>query len=915
VNEEPLPIRQLNPAVDEALETIALKCLEKAPDRRYGSAAALAEELERWLANEPILARPIGATERVLKWAQRRPAIAALAAGVVVVALLGVGGIVWQWREAVAARRDATDRAAAESVARAAAEASATAERDARAREAEQRTAAEVARGQAEEQRSVAQQALAVAEKNLYFNTLDLADRELQAGNTGQADALLTSAPASRRGWEWQYLTRLAHMEDWSLPLGAPASAVAVTPDGAQILTAGSDMAVRAWDAKTRRALGAVKLEGDFDGLIGAQLVFSADRLRVAGRLSRAKSGQTSTASLQLWDAATGRSIVMLPGSPQKIYLTFAVSPDSARFVAGAVDLNLNRGVISAPARGSASASQTVSTPFPLGVWDARSGQELPALSSFPKLASSLAFSSDGKRLAICGENELRIVDVSTGGVVASTVLPAVAGGLVFNHDGRALAGLVASATNVIKAWNTADLKELWSANAPVNVTSLVFSPDGQRLAVAMADRSVRVLDAATGQERDRLTGHTGTIVGLAFAPDGRHLLSDGTDGSLRMWTLPPADPPRVLGRDLAKAPTIVLVSPNRRAAFGTVGMVDLVSWDLDTGQTRFTTSTKAPAMYTQAFPPAMSADATRIVSPRALFLATAGTTASIQFESRIFDAATGRLLASLRPRDLPGTEMRDPETEMKNPSEVRMAQPGEVALSPRGDRAAQSVSQFKPTSFEPGRMAMVPDEGQVEVWDVASARSLAKIRLPDHQARSLQFSMDGRVLAFATRTLGGQDKQVAVHETGTGRLIQALPGADGPIAFGPGGRLASVMTGNTITIGNALDATRRLSLPQNNSAIAGLAFNPAGTRIVSLSTDGTVRVFDTTDGHQLLTLRESSGPFTRQEWLVAGQTTPPTTSGTIAFSDDGTKIVVTAFALDAKGLRIQIKTWDATPR
>src|SRR5262245_24615072 len=79
MEEEPKKPRSLNSEVDADLETICLKCLQKEMAQRYTSADALAEDLQRWLRNEPILARRSNAWEQALKWAKRKPALAALA--------------------------------------------------------------------------------------------------------------------------------------------------------------------------------------------------------------------------------------------------------------------------------------------------------------------------------------------------------------------------------------------------------------------------------------------------------------------------------------------------------------------------------------------------------------------------------------------------------------------------------------------------------------------------------------------------------------------------------------------------------------------------------------------------------------------------------------------------------------------
>ncbi|MBI3407627.1 MAG: serine/threonine protein kinase [Planctomycetes bacterium] len=108
---DPVPPKRLQPGLPRALETICLKCLEKQPAKRYASALALAEDLERYLANKPIQARRAGAAERVGKWVQRHPASAALFAVVV----LGVMSVTALTLWSNARLREAAERAEARS--------------------------------------------------------------------------------------------------------------------------------------------------------------------------------------------------------------------------------------------------------------------------------------------------------------------------------------------------------------------------------------------------------------------------------------------------------------------------------------------------------------------------------------------------------------------------------------------------------------------------------------------------------------------------------------------------------------------------------------------------------------------------------------------------------------------------------
>ena len=99
-HDEPVSPRRLQPKVPRDLETICLKCLAKAPGRRYESAEAVADDLACWANHRPITARPIGVLERAIRWSRRNPTVAMLSAAIVAVAAIGLYGILWNLRDA-----------------------------------------------------------------------------------------------------------------------------------------------------------------------------------------------------------------------------------------------------------------------------------------------------------------------------------------------------------------------------------------------------------------------------------------------------------------------------------------------------------------------------------------------------------------------------------------------------------------------------------------------------------------------------------------------------------------------------------------------------------------------------------------------------------------------------------------------
>jgi hypothetical protein len=104
---DPVPPRALNTSVPRDLESICLMCLRKSPKSRYASAASLADDVDRFLRNEPVKARQLGPLGRAARWARRKPVVATLTALLLMAVSAGVAGIATQWRRAEAARQAA----------------------------------------------------------------------------------------------------------------------------------------------------------------------------------------------------------------------------------------------------------------------------------------------------------------------------------------------------------------------------------------------------------------------------------------------------------------------------------------------------------------------------------------------------------------------------------------------------------------------------------------------------------------------------------------------------------------------------------------------------------------------------------------------------------------------------------------
>ncbi len=218
--------RKLNPAIDRDLETICLKCLEKAPDRRYESAEQLADELRRFRRHEPILARPLSAFGRSVKWCRRKPWTAAALALLCIVAVVGPVTALLQHRLATRNARLAEELKQSNE---------------------DLRMSYETTRRQKEDLRhhllnsDLRQMEGLMANSNLRVARLLL---ERHIPQSGESDF---------RSFAWDYWWGQCHQEDLSLPIGSGGYLAVLSPNGKLLATLGYGQQIVLVDLATCR--------------------------------------------------------------------------------------------------------------------------------------------------------------------------------------------------------------------------------------------------------------------------------------------------------------------------------------------------------------------------------------------------------------------------------------------------------------------------------------------------------------------------------------------------------------------------------------------------------------------------------------------------------------------------------------
>jgi hypothetical protein len=441
LSEEPVAPRLLQPKLPRDLETICLKCLQKEAKKRYATAEAMATDLARYLKGEPILARPVGVLERVLKWYKRRPAIAVLLAVVLLVFACGSAATYWQYSGAVQARITAEKESELKGIALEQAKQAAE-EAKQKARDEE---LARLAEGRALER----------ARAHLVTAQL-LKVQAVYEHDPRQALAVLhdyNMCPLDLRDFAWGFYAQRCVTSRGPREFrhcAARIDSVIFTPGGKTLACVSSDGTVgevTIWDIATGKQL--LNLQN-----LQSRVVFTPDGKALAASTGRDWKGEETIA---MWDATTGQELTTrMRGAARGEPLALSAGDKIlARGVGGTIQL-----------------------------WDTTAWTECASLSvsnvgnggGWPQAA----FTSDGRTLVSWTEraggdpSEVKLWDVATGHERATLENPH--GWVALSPDGKTLALVDRGRESTVTLWDIATEKELATLTG---AGSPVFSPDG----------------------------------------------------------------------------------------------------------------------------------------------------------------------------------------------------------------------------------------------------------------------------------------------------------------------------------------------------------------------------------------------------------------------------------------------------
>jgi WD40 repeat protein len=802
---EPVPPGRLQPRLPRDLETICLKCLEKEPTRRY-EAAALTEDLRRFLAGEPIRARPVSRAERLWRWCRRNPIVAGLTASVVTLLIaVTVGAMLAAFKQ----RRLAEEAEHARDDAVAA------------------RVAERAQRRQAEEllERQYVARAVRLMDDGDPFGALPWIVEGLRLV---QGDAAREEMHRFRLAAALQYRPRFVHV--WFHD--GPVSSAAFSPDGGRVVTASNDQTAGVWDAATGRLHATLRHRA---GVKYAE--FSPD----GGRVVTASLDRTA----RVWDAATGRLHATLEHQAGVEYAKF--SPDGGRVVTAGSDqaarvwdaatgrlhatLEHRARVRYAEFSPDGGRVVTASDDRTARVWDAATGRPLTEPLQNSGVVFHAAFSLDGNRVVTASYPTARVWDVATGRRVATLEHITNVNHAAFSPDSRWV--VTASRDNTARVWEAATGRP---RTPPLrhdgHVSRAAFSPDGSWLATAGGDGIVRVWDAATGQPDSPALRHSGPVKCVAYSPDGSRLLAASDDETARVWD--PAGPaPIILEHHGALVYHATFSPDGRRLATASWDRTARI-WDAITGRPLPAQPLRHDGEVRRV---TFSPDGGRVV------------TASLDRTARVWDAATGRPVTG-------------PLSHGDQVLEARFSPSGDRVVTASRDSTArvwdaatgrlhatldhQAGVEYAEFSPDGRRVVTAAADRAARVWDAATGQRIMTL---EHSGpvRHAAFNPDGRRIVTASGTAA------QVWDAASGQRVGASLGHKGDVeraSFSPDDRrVLTASVDGTARVWDAVTGQPRTPPLRHDGWVVHAAFSPDGRRVITASMDGSARVWDAATG------------------------------------------------------------------